>query len=47
MHSKITAVHFKGDNGDISVFNIYDEITNNDTLASLDHHSRGMHSSCG
>ena len=30
------AVRFKGDNGFLSVFNIYNEITNNDTLKSLD-----------
>jgi Endonuclease-reverse transcriptase len=30
------AVCFKGDNGFLSVFNIYNEITNNDTLKSLD-----------
>jgi hypothetical protein len=36
MHSDITAVRFKGANGFLSVFNIYNEITNNDTLACLD-----------
>ena len=36
MHSDITAARFKGDNGFLSVFNIYNEITNNDTLTCLD-----------
>jgi hypothetical protein len=36
MHSDITAVRFKGANGFLSVFNVYNEITNNDTLACLD-----------
>ena len=36
MHSDITAVHFKGANGFLSIFNIYNEITNNDTLTCLD-----------
>ena len=36
MHSDMTAVRFKGDNGYLSLFNIYNEITNNDTLNSLD-----------
>ena len=36
MHSDITAVRFKGDNGYLSLFNIYNEITNNDTLTCLD-----------
>ena len=35
-HSDIMAVHFKGDNRFLLVFNIYIEITNNDTLKSLD-----------
>ena len=35
-HSDITALRFKGDNGFLSVFNIYNEITNNDTLRALD-----------
>jgi hypothetical protein len=36
LHSDVTAVRFKGDNGYLSIFNIYNEITNNDTLACLD-----------
>jgi hypothetical protein len=36
MHSDISAVRFKGKNGYLSVFNIFNEITNNDTLACLD-----------
>ena len=36
MHSDITAVRFKGDNGYLSLLNIYNEITNNDTLTYLD-----------
>ena len=36
MHSDITAVCFKGANGFLSIFNIYNEINNNDTLACLD-----------
>ena len=36
MHSDITAVRFKGTNGFLSIFNIYNEITNNDTLTCLD-----------
>ena len=36
MHSDITAVHFKGTNGFLSVFNIYNEITNKDTITCLD-----------
>ena len=36
MHSDITAVRFKGDNGFISIFNVYNEITNNDTINYLD-----------
>ena len=35
-HSDITALRFKGDNRFLSVFNIYNEITNNDTLRALD-----------
>ena len=35
-HSDITILRFKGDNGYLSVFNIYNEITNNDTLRVLD-----------
>ena len=31
MHSDITAICFRGDNSFLSVFNIYNEITNNDT----------------
>ena len=36
MHSDVTAICFKGDNGFLSIFNIYNEITNNDTIACLD-----------
>jgi ribonuclease HI len=36
MHSDITAVRLRGDNGYLSLFNIYNEITNNDTLTCLD-----------
>ena len=36
MHSNITAVRFKGTNGFLLIFNIYNEITNNDTLTCLD-----------
>jgi exonuclease III len=36
-HSDITAVRFKGNNGNLSVINIYNEITNNDTTSCLDH----------
>jgi hypothetical protein len=36
MHSNITAVRFKGNNGYLSLLNIYNEITNNDTLTYLD-----------
>ena len=36
MHSDITAIRFKGANGFLSVFNIYNEITNNDTITCLD-----------
>ena len=36
MHSDISAVRFKGDNGYLSLFNIYNEITNNGTLTYLD-----------
>jgi len=35
-HSNITAVRFKGENGYLSLFNIYNEITNNDTISFLD-----------
>ena len=35
-HSDITVLHFKGESGYLSVFNIYNEITNNDTLRALD-----------
>ena len=31
MHSDVTAVRFKGDNSYLLLFNIYNEITNNDT----------------
>jgi Endonuclease-reverse transcriptase len=36
LHSDISAVHFRGENGYLSLFNIYNEITNNDTLTCLD-----------
>ena len=36
MHSDVTAVRFKGDHGFLSLFNIYNEITNNDTINYLD-----------
>ena len=36
IHSDITAVRFRGNNGFLSLFNIYNEITNNDTLTYLD-----------
>ena len=36
MHSDITAIQFKGANRFLSVFNIYNEITNNDTITCLD-----------
>ena len=36
MHSDVTATRFKGDNGYLSLFNIYNEITNNNTLKLLD-----------
>jgi hypothetical protein len=35
MHSNITAVCFRGDNGYLSLLNIYNKITNNDTLTYL------------
>src|SRR5882724_2199808 len=35
MNSDVTAVRFRGDNGYISIFNIYNEITNNDTITCL------------
>jgi ribonuclease HI len=36
LHSDITAVRFRGENGYLSLFNVYNEITNNDTLTCLD-----------
>ena len=36
MHSDITTIRFKGTSGFLSLFNIYNKITNNDTLACLD-----------
>ena len=36
MHSDVTAIRFKGANGFLSVFNIYNKITNNDTITCLD-----------
>ena len=38
-HSDITAVRFKGDNGFLSIFNIYNKITNNNTLQCLDQYT--------
>ena len=38
MHSDIMAIRFKGDNGFLSVFNVYNEITNNDTLSALENY---------
>ena len=35
MHSDNTVARFKGDNGFLSVFNVYNKITNNDTIAYL------------
>ena len=35
-HSDVTAIRFKGENGFLSLFNVYNEITNNDTLRALD-----------
>jgi hypothetical protein len=35
-HSDITGVHFKGPNGSLSLINVYNEITNNETTDSLD-----------
>ena len=36
MHSDVTAVRFRGDNGFLSPFNIYNKITNNNTISCLD-----------
>ena len=36
LHSDITGVRFKGPNGNFSVINVYNEITNNDTIDFLD-----------
>ena len=36
MNSDITAVRFHGENGYVSTFNIYNEITNNETITCLD-----------
>jgi Endonuclease-reverse transcriptase len=36
LHSDISAVRFRGENSYLSLFNIYNEITNNDTLTCLD-----------
>ena len=36
MNSDVTAVRFHGDHGYLSIFNIYNEITNNDTVSALD-----------
>ena len=39
MHTNIMAIHFRGDNKFLSVFNVYNEITNNDTLKVLENYS--------
>ena len=36
MNSDVTTVRFHGDHGYLSIFNIYNEITNNDTISALD-----------
>ena len=36
MNSDVTAVRFKGEHGHLSIFNAYNEINNNDTIADLD-----------
>lgn len=36
MHSNVTTIWFKGENGYLSIFNIHKEITNNDTIGCLD-----------
>ena len=36
MHSDITAVQFKGEHRNLTLFNIYNEITNNNTISFLD-----------
>ena len=36
MNSDITVVRFHGDHGYLSILNIYNEITNNDTISALD-----------
>ena len=36
MNSDVMAVRFKGDHSHLSIFNIYNEITNNDTISDLD-----------
>jgi hypothetical protein len=38
-HSNVTMVQFRGDNSFLSLFNIYNEITNNDMLTCLDQFS--------
>ena len=46
-HSDVTANQFKGENGFLSLFNVYNEITNNNTLRALDtfceHNDRLIH----
>ena len=46
-HSNVTAIRFKGENSFMSLFNVYNEITNNDTLRALDtfceHNDRLIH----
>ena len=46
-HNDITALQFKGDNGYLSLFNVDNEITNNNTLKALDlfykHNERLIH----
>ena len=50
MHSNITAVCFRGDNSFLSLFNIYNEIIDNDTLtyldSYLDHNTQLIRPSC-
>lgn len=36
LHSDITAIQFKGEHGNLTIFNIYNEITNNNTISFLD-----------
>ena len=36
LHSDITAIQFKGEYGNLTIINIYNEITNNNTIHCLD-----------